>query len=57
MDNTAIQPVDPLMAEAVTGKRHLSGLLLAEAVQKSDRILGRDPRGSPCPMLCLKANV
>lgn len=56
-DNTAIQPVDPLMAEGVTGRRHLSGLLLAEVVQKSDRILGRDPRGSPCPMLCLKANV
>lgn len=33
MENIAIQLVDPLMAEGVTGRRHLSSLLLAEAVK------------------------
>jgi len=55
MDNTAIHLVDPPTAEGVTGRRHLSVLLLAGVVQKRGRILDRDPRRSPCPPLCLKA--
>lgn len=55
MDDTAIQLVDPPMAEGVTGRRHLSVLILAGAVQKRGIILDRHPRRSPCPPLCLKA--
>lgn len=55
MGNTATQLVDPPMAEGVTGRRHLSVLLLAGALQKRGRILDRDPRRSPCLSLCLKA--
>ena len=55
MDNTVTQLVDPPMAEGVTGRRHLSALLLAGAVQKTGGVLDRDPRRSPCPPLCLKA--
>lgn len=54
MDNTAIQVVDPPMAEDITGRRHLSVLILAGAGQKRGIILDRYPRRPPCPPLCLK---